>query len=271
VIVEAGRAHFEVVHRHHTSWLVRTGPFAVRVTGTKFDTEYEPLTDQFILNVTEGSVVVSGCGLGQGRVVEARQGLQASCTPRSLPSPPPPAAPLLPAIKSSSSELRGVVVPRAVSAGSGAWRRQAHEGRYADAYDLLKGNFEHACRNGGASEVWLLGDVARLTGHAREAQQAYTAIRDRFPATTTSTDAAFALGRLAIEHDGVAAERWFETTIRERPEGPLARAALGRIMELQVARRDQTAATATAQDYLRRYPAGPLAGEARVLLNAPPK
>jgi ferric-dicitrate binding protein FerR (iron transport regulator) len=46
VVVEQGRASFDVVHREHGHWQVSTGPFVVQVTGTRFDVEWQPEKDR---------------------------------------------------------------------------------------------------------------------------------------------------------------------------------------------------------------------------------
>jgi len=279
VLVEAGRAHFEVVHRSSTDWLVRTGPVVVRVTGTKFDTDYEPGADRFSFDLQEGSVVLSGCGFGEGRILRAPQRLHRSCSespriPVALPDPP-----LIegPGISPSSVAPGEAESHHHQTAGSSmGWMKLAKSGRYAEAYEIVKAEFGRICRSANAGEVWLLADVARLAGHAPEARRAYTALRARHRGASLSSDAAFALGRLAsdVDDDPTIAERWFETYLRERPDGRLARPALGRILELRLAAGDEQGALRAAREYRRRFPNGPDAREAGDLidrgLSAPP-
>src|SRR5262249_18613403 len=139
---------------------------------------------------------------------------------------------------------------------------------YDDAYELVREDFDRECRDRGSADLRLLGDVARLSGHTGQARLAYIALRDRFAATPEAADAAFALGRLALEKEGdrVAAQRWFETHLRERPQGPLAAAALGRLMELEGG--DPDRATLLAREYLKKYPNGPHAASAHKVLDA---
>src|SRR5262249_14321181 len=112
---------------------------------------------------------------------------------------------------------------------SRSWAELAREGRYDEAFELVRERFSQECHRGDRADVALLGNVARLRGHAREARLAYVTARDRFPGAAESNHAAFALGRLALEADGdrAAAQRWFETYLREAPGGALAPAALG--------------------------------------------
>jgi TolA-binding protein len=116
----------------------------------------------------------------------------------------------------------------------------------------------------------LLGDVARLSGHSSEARRAYAAVRERFSGSSEAAQAAFALGRLALHANGdrIAAQQWFETHLRERPNGPLAAAAMGRLIELHLQASDTPGAAAVAREYVQRFPGGPQAGEARKVLEA---
>ena len=62
VLLERGRLAASVVHRERTSWSFEAGPYAVSVTGTAFDLTWDPRSENFGLHMTEGSVVVHGCG-----------------------------------------------------------------------------------------------------------------------------------------------------------------------------------------------------------------
>ena len=67
--------------------------------------------------------------------------------------------------------------------------------------------------------------------------------------------------------DDDAAARWFETYLRENGGGPLAREALGRLMEAHARRHDDASAKRDAEQYLRAYPGGPHAKLARSLID----
>ena len=264
ILLESGRARFEVIHRPGAHWQVRSGSYLIQVIGTKFQTEYEPGAEELTVAVDEGAVTVSGCGLGADRVVRAGERVKASCPPRAPsvgggPTPEPEA---------DRGKLR--LTTAAEKRGS-SWVDLARRGLYAEAYERVKHDFERQCQSRDAGELWLLGDAARLSGHGRQAQRAYLALRERFRGTAMTADAAFALGRLAIDLDGdaTAAERWFETNLGEQPNGVLARSALGRIMDLRVERGDRNGAASVAREYLRRFPAGPRAAGAKALLAAP--
>jgi hypothetical protein len=264
ILLESGGARFEVIHRPGAHWQVRSGSYLIRVVGTKFQTDYEPRAEELTVAVDEGAVTVSGCGLGLGRVVRAGERVKASCAPRA------PAVGTGPTPEPEPDEGKLRVTTPAEKRGT-SWVDLARRGLYAKAYDRVKHDFEHECQSRDAGELWLLGDAARLSGHGRQAQRAYQTLRERFRGTAMTADAAFALGRLAIDLDGdaTAAERWFETNLGEQPEGALARSALGRIMDLRLERGDRNGAADVAREYLRRFPAGSRASSAKALLAAP--
>jgi TolA-binding protein len=275
VIVESGRARIEVTPRPHADWHVRTGPVDIAVKGTRFETAYDPQTDDFSIELEDGEVIVTGCGL-DGRHLATGQHLTASCSPREVRPARPLADEAPPQIVAAAPADEPKVARKSAptgerAAGSRSWIDLARDGRFEDAYELVRDAFDTECARRPAAELWLLGDVARLSGHPGKARRAYMALRDRFPGSPESADAAFALGRLALQanDDRPAGQRWFEAHLRERPNGPLAPAALGRLMELRLELDDRPGATVIAREYLRRYPSGPHAAEAQKLLALP--
>ncbi len=84
--VEAGGVEASVVHRSRTNYLARGfDPFAVDVTGTKFDVSWDPTRRaSHPPRLREGSAIVSGCLLGSGRPVMAGETLRAWCRDQRL-------------------------------------------------------------------------------------------------------------------------------------------------------------------------------------------
>jgi hypothetical protein len=105
--LEAGRAHFSVVHRPHAHWSVEAGPFVVSVTGTKFDVEWSGTDDLLRVHLLSGVVTVGGpqtrggVTLLPGQVLEARpdEGIL-----RVEPAPFDPTAPTAPSASGQASE-----------------------------------------------------------------------------------------------------------------------------------------------------------------------
>jgi TolA-binding protein len=97
---------------------------------------------------------------------------------------------------------------------------------------------------------------------------ALSAVRRRFPRSPDAGTAAFTLGRIAAEQEGAytKAAGWFETYLREQPNGPLMGDAFGRLMEARLRSGDRSGARVSAEQYLRRFPAGPYANQAKAIL-----
>jgi TolA-binding protein len=302
IVVEKGRASFEVVPGHNRRWRVSTGPFLVEVTGTRFDVDWHPEEDAFSLELYEGHVRVSGCSFGDGQAVQAGERVEASCGRREFRVSAIPARGATDSAASAGRAARAdsaaaiAIEPRIRAeeapsddaarnrptkavpqrTGSGAapdgWLPFAKEGRYREAYAAAdRVGFDRECATRSAAEVLLLGDAARLSGHLDRATQAYLSARSRFPGTSSAAIAAFMLGRAEFDQRGdvSSAEHWLETYLAEQPSGPFAAAALGRTLEAEVRQGRMDAARAVAARYLERYPSGAHAEAARKVLETP--
>lgn len=296
LLLESGRAHVEVAHRPGQNFSVATGPFNVRVTGTRFDVTWSPERDQFELALAEGQVELSGCVFGGGRKLAAGQKVEASCrTPRlaiaySSPSTAPasslaaaePAEPreatALPSPNSNKdSTARSAADPVLsrkpdASAGHAAWLELARQGNYAEAFTAADAQgFDELCQRTSPAELSLLAEAARHAGQLGKARSAFSAVRRRFPAAKEAGLAAFSLGLLEFDGFGAYAKaaEWFQTYLKERPGGSLAREARGRMMEAMHRTGRRTEARNLALTYLLDYPAGPHAELARRIVSSP--
>jgi transmembrane sensor len=285
LVVESGSVEAAVVHRSGTSYRLSFGPFAVDVTGTRFDVHWDPATELLTLRLHEGSVNVSGCVLGSGRPLLAGETLRAWCreqrfevqasastadaatTASAALAPSAPAArpaPLRPAPDSRSQTEPAAAAP--------SWQALAKNGDYAEAFAAIgAGNFAAECERAKESELLSLADVARFSKNSQSAILAYSSLRRRFPGRAQSSQAAFALARLHFDQLGQydEAARWFRTYLSEQPAGALAREALGRLMEAEQRAGHRDAAKSTARDYLKRHPSGPHARLAQKLVASP--
>lgn len=267
VLVESGTVHVAVVHRDEaTKWAVEAGPFEVRVTGTKFDLSYDPNGAGLIVKLHEGSVFVRGCGMGEGRRVAIGEQLHASCKDLTATISPidevkatnARALPDAPATATSSSSSSSQVIALAKS------------GAHAEALSLAEANgFPKTCETLGGPDLLVLADAARYAGRFDRANEALVAARKRFGGSDAAAAAAFELGRIAmdVKRDLSAAGDHFETYLRERPNGSLAREALGRAIEARHRAGDTARAERLAIRYLDAYPDGPHAKLAHKLRN----
>jgi TolA-binding protein len=94
-----------------------------------------------------------------------------------------------------------------------------------------------------ASELALRADTARHARAHDDARRLLVDLRQRYPSSIEATRAAFDLGVIEFEQGAfMRAAESFEVYLREAPDGPLAREALGRLMEAYEHPRRQAAA-----------------------------
>jgi transmembrane sensor len=273
VLVESGAVDVAIVHRRPrgTRWSFEAGPFHVLVTGTKFRLDWNPKDQSLGLSTREGSVLVSGGCLAEAHAVRAGETVRWSC--QSLPAPPAPmsaaSAPSAAPTPAAAPGTRFALLSEP-AARSDAWRELLANGHLAEGLRAAeRADFGRVCRTAGESDLLALADAARLSGHTARAVQALAALRQRFPRSPDAATAAFSLGRIAFERRGAYPEavRWFSAYLAELPQGPLMGDAVGRLMEARQRAGDRTGARADAARYLQRFPEGPYAPEARVMLS----
>lgn len=290
-MLESGSARASVTPNRNGHWTFTAGPFTVEVKGTRFELSWSPQDELFRLVLLEGKVAVSGCALGDARVLFAGDTLRASCLSNdfqiarsqpgdalptasplvakdvpALPEPAPPAPP-------ASGGSIPTPAPASSSGSPGApvesWQALARASKFKLAFARATGKgFDAELRRVDIEDLLLLGDVARLSGHPVHAVRAYKSVRDRAAGTDSAANAAFSLGRVTFDQRDAYAEAagWFETYLNERGDGPLAREALGRQMEAMSRAGDRAGTARVAEQYLRQYPEGPHAPLARTFV-----
>lgn len=288
VNVEDGAASLQVTHREHTDWTVHAGPFVVHVVGTAFDVAWDDTGAVFELHVREGSVSAEGPRLAR-RLVRAGERLHIELTPAArteqrvavvqATQPTAPAAPE-PAVSRRERTLRATAPvtettpiisfspPSAPTLPS--WMELAAAGQPREAWAAAEAiGIDALLARLGADELLRLADLARRVGDSR-ASRIYRVIRERFPSTPAAGSAAFLLARLDAQGgDLSSAARGLELYLDEQPRGRYRREALGRLVEVRVARGQRGEAEAAARRYLELHPDGPHAELARRVLGAP--
>jgi TolA-binding protein len=286
VVLERGSARVDVVPNGGNDWRVIGGPFEVHVTGTSFDAEWEPEHEVLRVTMYEGHVEIRGGCLSHVRALSGGDSATISCATTnaanavSVATPSPAAAtatvpvhtraPLTSAPgsrKGAAPEATNAPEPRAGSTPS--WRALARPGSYKESLAAAESEgFGALCTTLSLEEMLELATTARLAGNLARANEAYLAVRARFPGSDGAAAAAFHLGQIAFDGARMYADarRWFTTYLSERPSGALAAEALGRSMEAEQRMGDLSAARATAIAYLQRYPTGAHVRLARSLL-----
>jgi hypothetical protein len=289
LVLESGAADVRVTPNHGARYRVSLGPFAVDVTGTRFDVGFRPADELFTLTLHEGKVVVSGCVLGEGRTLLAGESLSASCRAghfeisalgsHPVPSVEPASEGAPPAEATAEPGSDAESAPESERSGSGvhdatpvapSWQSLSRQGRFADAYSVIElSGFGAAVSRASVTELALLGDTARFAGKPADALTAYQALRSRGAGTASAKQAAFSIARVHFDQRAAYAEaaRWFRTYLAEQPGGPLAREAEGRLMESLSRAGDRAGARQVAEGYLAKYPHGPHERVARQLVS----
>jgi hypothetical protein len=291
VVLERGRLVAAVVHRDAaTRWRVDAGPFEVQVVGTRFDVRWDPARRRFDLMLQDGEVRVTGPQIRGTRLVGAGEQLEVDLGRASEPSSPaatraalvaptaPPPSDAAPPgggarrYPSGADHPGARPVARPRPTPPSAWRGLAIAGRFDEAWaSLAGGGLDEILADAGASDLSLVADVARFSGHTDQAAVALSTLRARFPLALQAADAPFLLGRLAADqrHDPADAAAWLTRYLREQPSGAFAEEAAGRLIECQRARGDDAAARDAARRYLADHPAGAYAPLARRVLDSP--
>lgn len=249
VALETGALHASIVHRSGTDWRVHAGPFAIVVVGTEFDATWDERAGSLAVAVREGAVRVEGRCMAEAARVTAGEAQTFACAgwveapragERTAAIEPHPVAP---------EPTPSAPTPRAPSA--------AVTPAPAPTDDV-------AATLEAAQRAVLAGDPFAAEALLRE-------VRDRAPGTDDAALAAFLLGRVAFDEQRAypAAAEWFARYLTERPEGRLAREAMGRQLEALDRAGDGAGARALATRYLERFPEGPHAAHAARILGAP--
>jgi hypothetical protein len=174
-------------------------------------------------------------------------------------------SPVSPASPASPASVAPPAPPPAPAPSSGVFRL-ARAGRYCAAIQTARRlGWPELLDRISASQLLVVGDAARLCADAPAAIAVYQRLRQRFPASAAAATAAFGLGQIAFDLQGAHREaaRWFSAYLAEAETGPLAREALGRLLEALVRSSQHAAACRVGQRYLARYPRGPHARRAR--------
>jgi tetratricopeptide (TPR) repeat protein len=228
---------------------------------------WDPQTEKLAVKVTEGRVEVSGDGQPL-QVLAAGASLELSAAARVSSTFVPP-VPSTEASRAPEAQAEPTA-PRKAVAHAPDFLELSTAGRYREALAAIEQlGFAGQCASLSARDLLTLGSTARLAGRPERAQEAYAAVRRRFPRCPQAGISAFSLGRLASDAGRATdAIGWFQRYLSEAPSGPLAREAEGRLIELFRQSGNLVQARSAAQRYLEKYPTGPHAALAESMLTA---
>lgn len=277
--LDRGLAEIDIRPRPSAGWSVRAGELEVRVHGTRFSVRREG--DVIEVEVERGLVEVRRHGAGSVWLRDGeryRHGPPASVDPPTISAPPGGGL--------AAGQARPPPLPEQIGPRATAWRRQPPARRPPappDYQTLVRaGLFDEALAQAEArgfareletlprGELLALGDAARFARAPARARAAYEAVRRRFPGTSETAMASFALGRVCADQlaDPRCATQAFDDYLDALPDGPLAADALGRLIEARRDAGDNDGARRAAARYLERHPDGPRRELARSVLGA---
>jgi len=235
VIVGQGRARAEIVHLPKARWTFVAGPFHVRVTGTEFDLGWDPGSETLELALHQGSVELSGPTLSKPRQVRKGEFIRLQLSTRDAADDHLNVA--------RASEQGDTQDPDPATTGTNAEKREGSLPPKSEADNLSSASVQ---------TLWDLSQNARLSGRPTVARDALLALRAQHG---TRGQTAFLLGKIHADQlqNGTEAIRWFQTYLKEVPNGSLSEQAWGRLIELQAG---TEAGKQMARSYLSRYPNG---------------
>jgi transmembrane sensor len=241
--LERGAARFEVVPDHDRQFRVRIDTVTVTVLGTIFAVDRGEQSVH--VAVTRGKVRVDAPGASV--FLEAGQeGDYPFAAPEAPTSPSAAAAP-----------------PAAAPPASESWRALARRGRHRDAYALMQGLRPKQVKD--AEELLAAADVARLSGHPREAVPFLERVLADFHGDPRAPLAAFGLGRILLPAQPAEAAARFAEARALAPSGTLAEDALAREVEAWSRAGKPGKARDAATEYVRRYPQGSRIDDVRTM------
>lgn len=261
VRLQQGRLSCRIKPEAGGNWAVRAGAYVVRVVGTVFEVVWEPESGHFETNVGRGIVDVTGPGIEGVRRLEAGATLviEGPAQATSMPGQ----------VHQGDTDEHEVAVPEkapvksqptvAVTPSRKGWRELARDGKFSESMAAVHAaGYEQTVSKLSVSELLKLADVARMAGESGRASSLLHQVRSRSAGSSSAAIAAYSLGTTAFDQQGdfSGAARWFQTYLNEAPSGPLAREALGRLMEAQKRAGNDAQARQAAEKYQRLYPQG---------------
>lgn len=233
----SGSARIDVVPNPNRLFRVSTRHMRIEVLGTAF-TVYQDQEDESV-TVNRGKVAVYAgkdrYELVQGMTYRYDEELNAKASPLTKK-------------KHARNGKKGK---------SRAWRELAEDGQMAEAYEAMRAP-EQSPDSTDVRELMLAADVARLTGHPKEAVEFLETAVDKNKSDANAVLAAFTLGGIFDRQLGEPKRcaDAFKTARELAPKGSLAEDALAHEIECRTRAGESANAKALAKKYVEQYPEG---------------
>jgi len=273
VRVDQGAAEIEVVPGLPRRFEVSVGAVTVRVIGTAFRVE-RLAEGRVYVSVQRGHVDVVWAD-GHAELFAGDEGtFPLALEPATEPVATEPVATepvtelaaLEPLVTEPPATERAPVaadLPTAEARGASAggepsgWRDLARASRYDEAYTALDATDRSREVTDEVDDLLLAADVARLSGHAREALPWLEAVQRDHASDPRAVLASFTRGRILMEIGRpLEAARQLEGVLAMEPGGSLAEDALARAALAHEAAGNHERAVELAERYVASYPGG---------------
>ena len=262
-LLASGAARFEVRPGGPRRWTIECGFASVEVVGTRFSIRREPTAVH--VDVEHGIVLVRS-DLIADRIRRLTDGQSLDV---SLPTDTPPAR----ATTSVAEGLSQQPTPPSDSPSANArWRELAGRGNFTEAYGLLgPSGVRRISEMGAAQDLLTVADVARLSGHPREAVPPLQRLLEDHPDDPSASLAAFTLGRIQLDALGDAADAAdsFARALALHVPAGLEEDARARLVEARARAGDGAGARRAADEYRSRFPQGARDHEVSTWANMP--
>ncbi|HVR04245.1 MAG TPA: FecR family protein [Polyangia bacterium] len=258
-VLQRGNASFDVRPGGPRRWQVECGLATVEVVGTRFSCERAP--GRLRVSVQRGAIVVRGERIAdRARRLAAGESLDIVEGLVSSPLPPVTGAGAAFREKSGADLAEpGLDETSRAAPPPASWRELAHRGHPAEAFAVLGAQgVEREARRLGVSDLLVLADVARLSGHPAEAVGPLERILSDFAGDPQAPLAAFALGRLELDalDRPRSATMALERALALGVPRSLREDVRARLFEAHERAGEWSAARSAAEAYLRDFPAG---------------
>jgi transmembrane sensor len=249
-VLQRGRASFEVKPGGPRRWQVECGLATVEVVGTRFSCDRAP--GRLRVAVTRGAVLVRGERVAdRARRLAAGEAMEIVDDDAVAPSTADPLPP-------PSSSAKAVV--SAPASAPAPWRELARRGRHEEAFAAVgaQSGVRRETPRLGVADLLALADVARLSGHPRDAVMPLERILSSFSRDPQAPLAAFALARLELDaldrpRRAVAA---LERALALGTPAGLREDVRARLVEALARSGDDAGARRAARAYLSEFPYG---------------
>ena len=244
LLLERGQLDASIRHRPSSRWRLDVGPYAVQVTGTRFNVTWDPDNGDFGLALLDGAVGIRGPGIsapitlevGQlfranktGTYAVQRQAAVAPASPVAGPVAGPAgyeaATPSEAARGASNAGPERAASPSAPNRPACDWAGPVSKGQFeATVSRARRLGVDTALAECPPRGLFALADAARYLGKFQLARSALLAIRKRSPEDTSK--AAFFLGRMEEARGNLdLALGWYAQAMEGNPEPHFAQEA----------------------------------------------